>query len=419
MNRKVLKLRFVLAVGALVFLTAVAGCDGGASQAQDGVGPLRLGLLLNFSEGAPAKAKDRQRAFDLAVKHVNEGGGVFGRPVEVVVGDSTLDPARAVEAARRMVEVEGVHAIVGPSSSANSLMVVEKVTGPARIPIVSPSATSPILTALADNDFFFRTTLSDSAQGPVLAQVTREQGYDNVGLLYRDDAWGQGLFKAFQAAWTGQLLAVAVELGQDTYLPQLHETAKGGAQALVVITFETEAAQILREALEHGLYNQFTFGDALKSPDLAMAVGGGRLAGMRGTAGAGAGGLATPAATAWEAAFLAEYGSLPTFSYVQETYDATIALALAAQAAGSVNGAAIRDQLRRVGGGPGVTTLPGQQGVADALRILSEGGEVDYEGAAGSLDWDDNGDLRQGHIGIWRFTEDDQIEELGVTPFSQ
>ena len=116
---KVLKWRFVLAVGALALLTAVAGC-GGTSQAPDDVGPLRLGVLLHFSEGAPGKAQDRQRA----------------------VEDSTLDPAKAVEAARRMVEVEGVHAIVGPSSSANSLMVVEQVTGPAGIPIVSPSATS-------------------------------------------------------------------------------------------------------------------------------------------------------------------------------------------------------------------------------------------------------------------------------------
>ncbi len=85
-------------MGALALLTAVAGC-GGTSQAPDDVGPLRLGVLLHFSEGAPAKAQDRQRAFDLAVKHVNEGGGVFGRPVEVVVEDSTQDPAKAVEAA--------------------------------------------------------------------------------------------------------------------------------------------------------------------------------------------------------------------------------------------------------------------------------------------------------------------------------
>ena len=110
---KVLKWRFVLAVGALALLTAVdiAGC-GGTSQAPDDVklAAAAIGVLLHFSEGAPGKAQDRQRA----------------------VEDSTLDPlAKAVEAARRMVEVEGVHAIVGPSFEcdavqelANSLMVV-------------------------------------------------------------------------------------------------------------------------------------------------------------------------------------------------------------------------------------------------------------------------------------------------------
>ena len=47
--------------------------------------------------------------------------------------------------------------------------------------------------------------------------------------------------------------------------------------------------------------------------------------------------------------------------------------------------------------------IAGPRGIADALRILAEGGEVDYEGASGSMDWDENGDLRRGHIGIWRF----------------
>ena len=50
--------------------------------------------------------------------------------------------------------------------------------------------------------------------------------------------------------------------------------------------------------------------------------------------------------------------------------------------------------------------------MAEALRILGEGGTVDYEGAATTMDWDGNGDLLRGHIGVWRFTDDGRIEDL-------
>ena len=90
--------------------------------------------MLNFSEGATERAIERQRAFNLAIKHINAGGGVFGVPVESAAGDTTRDPMVAVEAARRLIEDEKVHAIVGPSSSANTLSVAERVAGPAGIP---------------------------------------------------------------------------------------------------------------------------------------------------------------------------------------------------------------------------------------------------------------------------------------------
>ena len=59
----------------------------------------------------------------------------------------------------------------------------------------------------------------------------------------------------------------------------------------------------------------------------------------------------------------------------------------------------------------------GARGIADALRILSRGETIDYEGASGSMEWDGNGDLRSGHIGIWRSTEDERIEEVDAVPF--
>ncbi|MCY4392782.1 MAG: ABC transporter substrate-binding protein [Chloroflexi bacterium] len=375
--------------------------------------PLKIGVLLVNSETQTDTALDRLRSFKLAIKHVNEAGGVFGQPVEVAEGD-TLNPA---EEARRLIEEEGVHAIVGPNSSADSLLVIE-VAAPAGVLVISPSASSPLLTANDDGDLFFRTVLSDIAQGPALAQLTRERGFENVGVIYRDDAWGQGLVEAFRQAWTGGIVAVSspAEL-RESYLDLIEESARDGAQALVLLTFWPEAEIILREALDSGLYDQFLFGDALRRADLAEAVGGGRLAGMYGTV-SGPSHENAPTLI-WDEAFHDEYGRGTEATYVKETYDAAIAIALAAEAAGNAEGSAIRDALRGIGSAPGERVLPGVEGVAHALSIIRDGGEVDYEGGSVSMDWDEYGDLRRGYIGIWRFTADGDIEDVNVIAYEQ
>ena len=395
---------------ALLLAGALAACGG-----EEEPGPLKVGLMLSFGDSPSETTLGRQRAFELAIQHINEGGGVFGQPVEVAVGDASAPGGPAAEA-RRLIEEEGVHAIVGPSSSADSLAVIE-VTGPAGIPTISPSASSPRLSTASDRDFFFRTVLSDIAQGPILAQLALDRGYERVGLLYRDDAWGQGLANTFQEAWRGELTAVAVAPDQESYLSELERSASGTPEALVLITFGTEGAIIVAEAIEEGLYDQFVFGDALRRPELIDAIGGAHLGGMYGVAGAYV--RDTASAKAWEAAALAEYGEVPELTYIRQTYDATIAIALAAQAAGSVDGAAIRDELRGIGAAPGETMIAGPEGVAEALRILGDGGEVDYQGAAGTLDWDENGDLSRGAIGIWRFTADGAIEDVDVVVYER
>ena len=370
--------------------------------------------MLDFS-GAPEVSADRKRAFDLALRHLNEAGGVFGMPVEGVDVDSTRDPRLGVEAAWHLVESEGVHAIVGPNASAVALPVAEMVAGPAGVPTISPSATSPQLTLADDDGYFFRTTLSDTAQGPVLAGVTRERGFDNVGLVYIDDPYGQGLARSFEESWYGQLRSVPVDPDQTAHLADLQASASASPQALVVITFEQQALAIVREALDEGIYTQFVFGDAAKRLSLVTEIGGDRLGGMYGTAGAPA--PHNDATAVWDEAFATAYGGPPKLTYVKETYDATVALALAAQAAGSLDGAAIRDHLRAVASPPGKTILGTPDGVAEGLRLLAEGHQIDYQGAANSLDWDKNGDLQQGYIGTWRYTWDERIEELDTILF--
>ena len=223
----------VMTIGVLALLLVAvvgAGCDGPSSEEQPAVTPLKIGLLLNFTGSTEASA-DRQRAFDLALRHINEGGGVFGMPVTGVVVDSTGNPDTAVQQARHLVEVEGAHAIVGPNASSAALPISETISATLRVPTVSSSATSPQLTDVDDNGYFFRTALSDVAQGPVLADITRRQSFDNVGLIYQDDAYGAGLADAFADSWDGELTSVPVDPGEVELASVLNESANGGGKA--------------------------------------------------------------------------------------------------------------------------------------------------------------------------------------------
>ena len=79
----------------------------------------------------------------------------------------------------------------------------------------------------------------------------------------------------------------------------------------------------------------------------------------------------------------------------------------------------MRDRLREIGGPPGTPVAATAQGVAGALAMLAEGNAIDYQGAANTLDWDADGDLARGHIGIWRFTADGRIEDLEAVPIDR
>ncbi len=402
----------VAAAVLLMVVTMSVGC--GLFEGEDEASQLKIGLLLNFT-GSPEASADRQRAFELAILHVNEAGGVLGMPVIGVVADATGDPDTAVEEATRLVDEEGVHAIVGPNASSASLPVAEKISASHRIPTVSPSATSPALTDVHDEGYFFRTALSDVAQGPILADVTRRQGFTNIALIYQDDAYGAGLADAFTSSWDGLLQSVSVDPNLADFTGPLLESTRSGSQALVVIGFEGLSIGLVKQAIDIGYYSEFVFADAAKRLSLVEQIGVDRLAGMYGTGSAHA--PHSDDTEAWDDAYIAVYGELPVLSYVKETYDATVAIALAAEAAGSLDGEAIRDELRNIAGPPG-EAIPGTpDGIADTLEGLRAGGDIDYDGTSGVLEWDEHGDVRRGYIGVWRFTPDGGIEDLESIPY--
>ena len=365
-------------------------------------------LKIAFIQTVGGTDHERRNSFKLAIRHINEAGGVFGQPVIGVIADINFDTDFAVAVARRLVEEEGVHAFVGPNTSSASLAVIEAVIEPLGIPTISPSATAPALAHADDRDFFFRAVPSDSALGPVLAQLARERGHDNLGLVYRDDAWGRGLFDSFREAWNGDLSAAALATDAESCADELQQAAADGAGALVVFTFRTGSTLCVGEAVELGLFDRFLFGDTDQSPALIQRLGPDILAGTVGTAAAD--NPDNPSARFWQRTYADVWGAPQhkSLTYVRAVYDAAIALALAAQSAQSSDGAAIRDHLRSVADGEG--TALGPDRLTDALRAAASGEPFDYLGVESSLVWDANGDITRFQIGIWQFDADGQIE---------
>ncbi len=412
------RLTWLLVIPALLLaLLALAACGGGEEEATPPAGesptgeespvaaggPLKIGLLVDFTGSLSNYGHDMENGARLAIKHINDGGGVLGQPVQIVVADSGTTPDTGVSEARRLIDVEGVNVIVGSLASGVTLAVAESVTVPAKILTISPASTSPALTDVADNDYLFRTPISDAAQGLVLAQLVQDLGYTKVCTMYVNNAYGQGLTEAFANAYTGQVTAQVSHTIETapTYASELDQCTAGGPEALVAISYTTGQADVyLREALEGGKVSQFVFVDGTKDDEMFGTLGWDKFDGMKGTAPS-----SLPPSNftdKFDELFVAEYGALYQVAFVRETYDAVMLAALAAEKAGSVDSTAIRDALRDVANAPGTLVDAPPEGIAAALEAVRNGEDIDYSGASGSAEFDDNGDVLLGAIEIWR-----------------
>ena len=368
--------------------------------------PLRIGVLVPSTGALSTFGPDYINAANLAAKCLNNFGGVNGAEVQISEADTGTNPEQGVTEAQRLVDTENVVAILGAASSAVSLAVSESVTTPAGILQVSPASTGAALTVADDDDYLFRMPISDNAQGAVLAQVLQEQGLTNVCDMYVNNAYGQGLAAAYADGFEALGGQVSASIPHDdaeavSYLGQLEECVAGDPEALVAISYPTGQAKIyLREAIENDIITDFVFVDGTKEPTIFSELGWENFADMIGTA---AGKLTFEAGEAFDAGYEAEYGQLYQTPFVREAFDGVIAMGLAAARAGTnTDSTAIRDALREIGNAPGEQFADPQEDVEAALAAAHAGDDIDWVGASGSVEWDENGDVNFGGIEVWR-----------------
>jgi ABC-type branched-subunit amino acid transport system substrate-binding protein len=421
MKRRTPRAVVVVLLAALALLASGCGGDDDAPAGDAGEisFDLRVGNLVPFTGDLSSFGEPIDQAARIGAQVSNEAAvqAEIDARVEVVASEDTqTDATAAVEAATKLVQTDNVDVVMGALASTNTIPVAESVTVPNGVLQVSPASTSPAISELDDSSLVWRTPPSDAKQGEVMAQaIADEIGADatvNVGA--RNDAYGTALARVFEGAWRdgGGTIGQSVRWNPDaaTFDTEAQQLTRGNPDAWVVIDFPETFAKFGPALVRTGRWDPArTFAtDGLRDTSLPEDVGNRATEGMRGTA------PVPPEGSEATEAFGTLFQERAKEGVERQTFDAhafdAVLLAfLAATAANSSDPAEIKEELRAVSGPPGEQFTFEQ--LADALTALADGEDIDYQGASGPIDWDENGDPTAATYELWTF-ENGEIESL-------
>ena len=367
---------------------------------------IKIGTLLAHTGALKEWGPHIQNGAVLAAMQLGAAGSQF----TLIHEDSKTSAVPATKAAKKLVEVDKVIAIIGALASSSTQSVAEYVTCPNNVILISPASTSPLLTILpADHgkDFLFRTCPSDVLQGIIAGQLAADFN-KTASALYVNNPYGQGLVVQFKKSFEkrrGKVLAMVphAEKAAESYKHELNRALAGNPDILCAFSYPEHAKVYLKEAIERFQYRNFLFCDGTKSEDIVKALGADNVEGQMGTA---PGSAESKAYMIFRAAYEKEFGRLPPLPFITNAYDGMAVIGLAVYAA-KVKGLEltsrnIRDNLRAVANPPGEIIKPGE--FIKAVDLLNQGQKINYEGAAGSVDFDKHGDVVT-PIEVWKYSK--------------
>jgi ABC-type branched-subunit amino acid transport system substrate-binding protein len=429
-NLAALVVLLVILVGAVVFAVVRFGGDdeddGPAPAAAEDVSfDLRMGVVTSFTGDLSPFGEPIDRSARIAADLINESlerTGVGGVSVEIVATEDDQTEATAgVEAATKLVQTDNVQVIVGALASAVTTPIAESVAIPNGIVQISPASTSPALSDLDDNGFFWRTPPSDALQGRVLARaIADELGNDaTINTGTRNDAYGTALTGVFEEAWRegGGTIGRSVRWNPEaaTFDSEAQRLAGGNPDGWLVIDFPETWARVGPALVRAGGWDPartFT-ADGLRNSELPGDVGEEATENMRGTAPTSEG---APAGEAFGRVFAERAQGVSRQTFDAQAFDAVMVGFLAALRGGSADSETIRDNLQDVSGPDGDKYTFEQ--LDQAIQALLDGETIDYEGASGPIDFDDNGDPSAALYEVWAF-ENGEIETRETFDFDQ
>lgn len=288
----------------------------------------------------------------LAVKQINEAGGIHGRQIELVIEDDAQDPATAVNAVTKLIDKDNVVGIIGTVNSSCTLASMEE-SKKAEVPHITPISSGASITN-SDNPWIARIQASDLLQAGAAVRYCKDKlGAERIGMIYQSDDYGVGAMEVVVDILRdeyGETLAASEAFKTDSndMTPQLLNIKEANCDAIIVWTMYQQGASIAKQARQQGMEQPLVGGGGLTNAKL-YELGGEAVVGIVNSQTFFAN---NPNASAFSASFVeafqAEYDKLPDSNNAM-SYDAMMVMAEGLKYAGpELNNAKIMEGILAV-----------------------------------------------------------------------
>lgn len=384
----------------------------------DGDGTLQLGTLLPVTGDLSVLGPPMIKAVAMAVRDIDAAGGVLGKPIALTETDDGTNEDVASASVDKLLTAK-VDAIIGAAGSSITLSVIDKITGSGTVEC-SPSNTGANLSTYPDKGLYFRTAPPDNLQALALADLIGSDNKSKVAILGLNNDYGKGFAKFLKPALEDGGATVTTEVFYDpkgtSFDADVDKVIASKPDAVALVGYPDTGGTILKSMIQKGAGPDkvgIYVTDGMQSKDLYQKVDPNNPASTKGIRGTAPAAAPKSGASFFPDAFAKFAPGVDTI-FSAHAYDCAVVIALAAEQGKSDAPHDIAANINKV-------TKDGEKcsTYADCLKLIKDGKDIDYDGAAGALDFGPVGEPTAGTYDEYTFGDDgnfkvnDQVDVSG------
>ncbi|MEM4414788.1 MAG: ABC transporter substrate-binding protein [Candidatus Caldarchaeum sp.] len=215
--------------------------------------PIKIGVMCDLSGPIGPVGSHFYKGAELATKITNDTGGIGGSQVRLILEDTKSDPQVALEAARKLIEIDGVQVIVGPITSVATLTIASYVND-RKVPIIATIATSPKITQLGD-DYVFRVAASNTKTDAAAAvDFFKDKEISRLVTFVVTDDYGMGVEEFVKGQLGGRVVAsIRIDPKMGDFRAELERVKAANPDAILWTIWIENAQIVFRQAMDMGL----------------------------------------------------------------------------------------------------------------------------------------------------------------------